>query len=182
LDNHFGGCQFLLDTDVFFYYSLLAVIDALFFQHVSRGITTGSSIVKIAQGDASSCLNRLFLIIRKVLIFPLRKGVKTMRISVLLVTLLIAVAFIAASAFAVPPGKTVEFPDGDAGKVIFDGKTHSEKGLKCNDCHTKIFPMKKGGTFTMAEMNEGKACGACHNGEKAFSTKDEADCGKCHKK
>ncbi len=104
-----------------------------------------------------------------------------MKIIIALLTVAIAVVFVG-SAMAVPPGKTVEFPDGAMGKVIFDGKVHAEKGLKCNDCHTKIFPMKKTPGFKMAEMKEGKACGACHNGTKAFTTTDAANCTKCHKK
>jgi len=102
------------------------------------------------------------------------------KIAVLFVALIMAVAFVG-MAFAVPSGKTVEFKDGAMGKVVFEGKVHADKGFKCNDCHTKIFPMKKT-TLTMAEMNAGKECGTCHNGEKAFSTKDAANCGKCHKK
>jgi len=35
--------------------------------------------------------------------------------------------------------------------------------------------------MTMAAMNEGKFCGACHDGKKAFSVKAPADCAKCHK-
>jgi c(7)-type cytochrome triheme protein len=31
-------------------------------------------------------------------------------------------------------------------------------------------------------MNEGKFCGTCHDGKKAFSVKAPADCVKCHKK
>jgi c(7)-type cytochrome triheme protein len=100
---------------------------------------------------------------------------------VLFVALLVIVAFVG-SAFAVPAGKTVEYAGGGAGKVVFDGKAHADKGLKCNDCHTKIFPMKKGGTFTMADMNAGKNCGECHNGTKGFKSSDAANCGKCHKK
>ena len=104
-----------------------------------------------------------------------------MKALTILLTLVVAVMFIG-SAMAVPPGKTVEF-DSPAGKVIFDGKAHGDKGLKCNDCHTKIFPMKKGGIkITMEEMNAGKNCGECHNGTKAFASKDPANCGKCHKK
>jgi hypothetical protein len=34
----------------------------------------------------------------------------------------------------------------------------------------------------MAAMNEGKFCGTCHDGTKAFSVKAPADCVKCHKK
>jgi c(7)-type cytochrome triheme protein len=86
------------------------------------------------------------------------------------------------SASAVPPGKTVEFAS-PRGKVIFDGKVHADKGLKCADCHSKpkLFEMKKGGDkMTMAAMHEGKFCGTCHDGKKAFGTKAPADCMKCH--
>jgi len=87
------------------------------------------------------------------------------------------------SAFAVPAGKTVDFAGGAAGKVVFDGKIHADKGLKCADCHPANFKMKKGGdVIKMADMNAGKNCGACHNGTKAFATKDAANCAKCHKK
>ncbi len=102
-----------------------------------------------------------------------------MKKTVIFVVLLVVVAF-AGSALAVPAGKTVEYAGGGAGKVVFDGKTHA--GSKCNDCHTKIFPMKKGGVYTMADMNAGKNCGECHNGTKAFKTSDAAECAKCHKK
>ncbi|HEY5292754.1 MAG TPA: cytochrome c3 family protein [Burkholderiales bacterium] len=82
------------------------------------------------------------------------------------------------------PGK-LEFAGGPMGKVTFDGKVHADKGLKCADCHTKpkLFEMKKGkDKLTMADMNAGKFCGACHDGTKAFSVKAPADCAKCHKK
>jgi c(7)-type cytochrome triheme protein len=90
----------------------------------------------------------------------------------------------AASVFAVPAGKTVEFAGKDVGKVVFDGKVHADKGAKCADCHQSgLFKMKKGGdVLTMKDMNEGKFCGSCHNGTKAFTVKDPANCAKCHKK
>jgi len=94
-----------------------------------------------------------------------------------------ALALSFGSVMAVPPGKTVEFTS-SRGKVTFDGKVHADKGLKCADCHTKpkLFEMKKGGgKVTMAAMNEGKSCGACHDGKKAFSVKAAADCVQCHK-
>jgi c(7)-type cytochrome triheme protein len=100
---------------------------------------------------------------------------------------LVVVATLALSmtvAFAVPKGKTVEFDVKDAGKVVFSGTAHADKGLKCADCHQSgLFKMKKGAdTMTMKDMEAGKFCGHCHNGTKAFSVKDKADCGKCHKK
>ena len=99
--------------------------------------------------------------------------------SVAVVTFVLSV-----SAFAVPAGKTVEFEAKGAAKVVFDGKVHADKGLKCADCHQSgLFKMKKGADMmTMKEMVEGKYCGACHNGTKAFGMKDAADCAKCHKK
>lgn len=89
---------------------------------------------------------------------------------------------IAGVAFAVAPGKTVEWAGGGAGKVVFDGKIHADKGLKCADCHPKIFKMKKEASMKMADLNAGKFCGECHNGKKAFKTNDPASCNKCHKK
>lgn len=102
------------------------------------------------------------------------------------VMLVVAVSFVlAVSAFAVPAGKTVEFDGKGGGEVVFDGKIHADKGLKCADCHSnpKLFQMKKGANvLTMKDMEAGKNCGACHNGTKAFSVKDAANCAKCHKK
>lgn len=106
-----------------------------------------------------------------------------MRLTILVLTLVVATAF-AGSAMAVPPGKTVEWEaKGGPGKVIFEGNVHADKGFRCNDCHTKIFQMKKGtAIITMTELNAGKFCGVCHNGTKAFATKNAANCAKCHKK
>jgi c(7)-type cytochrome triheme protein len=104
----------------------------------------------------------------------------------LLVLALVVVVTLAmaASAFAVAPGKTVEFDGKGAGKVVFDGKIHADKGAKCADCHQSgLFKMKKGAdVLTMKDMEAGKNCGACHNGTKAFNVKDKATCAKCHKK
>ncbi len=98
------------------------------------------------------------------------------------VAMLVIIAF-AGSALAVPAGKTVDYEGGGAGKVVFDGKSHADKGAKCNDCHPALFQMKTGAQkITMADINAGKSCGACHNGTKAFKADDAANCAKCHKK
>lgn len=87
--------------------------------------------------------------------------------------------FLVGAALAVGPGKTVEFPGGKEGKVIFDGTQHANAKLACKDCHPAVFPMKKAVKITKADHVPGKYCGACHNGTKAF---DQKECGKCHKK
>ena len=103
----------------------------------------------------------------------------------IIVALVLAVTLaMAISVSAVPAGKTVEFDGKGAGKVVFDGKKHADKGLKCADCHASgLFKMKKGGdVLTMKDMEAGKNCGACHNGTKAFGVKEKDTCAKCHKK
>jgi c(7)-type cytochrome triheme protein len=109
-----------------------------------------------------------------------------MKIKVLSVVIILALAFVC-NVMATPPGKNIEYEGGWAGKVLYDGTIHGpEKGMKCPDCHPALFPMKKSpaGTFKKTDMIEGKNCGACHNGEKAFATftPDFSTCAKCHKK
>jgi len=102
--------------------------------------------------------------------------------SMLAVLAALTFAAFSLSATAVPAGKTVEW-DSPMGKVVFDGKVHASKGLKCNACHTKIFKMKKGADkINMHEINEGEFCGACHNGKKAFKANDPKNCKTCHQK
>jgi c(7)-type cytochrome triheme protein len=52
--------------------------------------------------------------------------------------------------------------------------------FQCKDCHTKLYPYGGGKRMTMADMAQGKSCGACHDGKTAFAT--TASCAKCHKK
>ena len=72
------------------------------------------------------------------------------------------------------------------GAVPFSHKFHvTEKKLQCPDCHTKVFQMKKmaaAAQLKMAKLNEGEFCGKCHDGTKAFATKDAKDCARCHVK
>lgn len=67
-----------------------------------------------------------------------------------------------------------------AGDATFSHEFHLQ-AYKCADCHTKIFPYRVGSTkATMADMENGKACGTCHGkGKDAFGVDD---CIKCHTK
>jgi c(7)-type cytochrome triheme protein len=105
-----------------------------------------------------------------------------MRYSRLFVVSLFVVVLLPVSAGAVGPGKTLTWPGGGKGQVLFKGGEHAKKGLGCKDCHPGLFKMKKGSTtITMAALNEGKYCGACHNGTTAFNTADPTKCHECHK-
>jgi c(7)-type cytochrome triheme protein len=65
--------------------------------------------------------------------------------------------------------------------AVFSHKFHLEMDYNCKDCHTKIFPYKVGvKQFTMAEMEQGKACGACHQG-KDHGASVIGNCNRCHK-
>ena len=70
------------------------------------------------------------------------------------------------------------------GATPFSHKSHvTEKKLACPDCHTKIFQMKKmaaAAQMKMKALNEGEFCGKCHDGKKAFATKEAKDCSRCH--
>jgi c(7)-type cytochrome triheme protein len=85
----------------------------------------------------------------------------------------------------------LKYKGGDSGEVTFDGKAHNTKlgPGKCMECHkgNTPFGMKKPGAegsakITKADHVDGKFCGVCHDGTKAFAWKEGSDCAKCHKK
>jgi c(7)-type cytochrome triheme protein len=90
---------------------------------------------------------------------------------------------IPAVALAVPPGVVLSWPGGTAGTVVFDGTVHADKGFTCDVCHVAgQFHTRKGADpMTMDAMKKEQYCGSCHNGKKAFSTKDTNSCKRCHK-
>lgn len=74
------------------------------------------------------------------------------------------------------PKTAITFGKG-AATVNFAHDTHAMMS-SCNDCHVKLFPMKKGSSkLTFDSHNAGKFCFSCHNGKKAFSW---SSCSSCH--
>ncbi|MCK7485639.1 MAG: cytochrome c3 family protein [Bacillus subtilis] len=57
------------------------------------------------------------------------------------------------------------------------GHTFHTAAFGCDQCHPKLFAMKKSGKLKMEPMYGGKSCGACHNGQMAFAS---TECAKCH--
>jgi c(7)-type cytochrome triheme protein len=52
--------------------------------------------------------------------------------------------------------------------------------FKCYVCHDSIFQMKAGANpITMENIQQGKFCGACHNGKIAFPAGFDT-CDRCH--
>ena len=84
------------------------------------------------------------------------------------------------SAWAVIGGGEITFHPSGAAAVTFSHEFHvMQKMLKCSQCHNAIFvPGVSAFTTSMAEMNKGRSCGACHNGTRAFDVK--TNCQRCH--
>ncbi len=67
----------------------------------------------------------------------------------------------------IPPDFPVEKAESSPGQVTFSHAKHRAKVDKCTTCHMKDFKMKRGasGQITLAAKQEGKFCGACHDGK-----------------
>ena len=112
-----------------------------------------------------------------------------MRASLVLVTLVAASLLAAAPASAqvkAPPDFTLPKTENSPGPVTFSHARHLAKVGKCTPCHMRDIKMKRGGTgaFTMDAMQQGKTCGACHDGKTTVGgapvfSLDECD--RCHR-
>jgi c(7)-type cytochrome triheme protein len=72
------------------------------------------------------------------------------------------------------------------GRVVFSHANHFDADVKtCSVCHASHFSMHgKGkplsGEVSYERIHEGDLCAFCHNGNDAFSTTDDNECGNCH--
>jgi c(7)-type cytochrome triheme protein len=62
------------------------------------------------------------------------------------------------------------------GPVTFSHELHT-KEEPCAACHPGLFKRGRNRPASMAQMEKGKSCGACHNGREQFAL---ADCSRCH--
>lgn len=68
--------------------------------------------------------------------------------------------------------------DDDEAPALFSHWEHDQ--YKCFVCHESIFPQEKLG-FTHGDMDQGRYCGACHDGKTAWDIDDEdVECETCH--
>lgn len=95
----------------------------------------------------------------------------------------LAAAFLLATspALAVVGGGDITMKN-KGGDVAFSHEAHvNGVGLECRACHAGLYTSSRQHKMvSMKEMQKGKSCGACHNGKKAFSVKE--NCSNCHKK
>lgn len=72
--------------------------------------------------------------------------------------------------------RDVTFKVFPTGNIIFPHTPHIKK-IQCDVCHPRLFKPGRNRPVSMAEMEKGKSCGACHKGKKAFALED---CSRCH--
>jgi c(7)-type cytochrome triheme protein len=67
----------------------------------------------------------------------------------------------------IPGDFAYESAEGSPGPVKFGHRTHLAKVEKCTTCHFRTFKMRRGGSgpITLVAKQEGKLCGACHDGQ-----------------
>jgi c(7)-type cytochrome triheme protein len=100
-----------------------------------------------------------------------------------IVLLAVAIALsVPGSVYAKIGGGDIVFKLSGAANVTYSHDFHvGTKGLKCNNCHYKIFTTVEGHKkHSMEDMQKGESCGACHDGKTAFGIK--GNCDKCHAK
>jgi c(7)-type cytochrome triheme protein len=85
-----------------------------------------------------------------------------------------------------PPDFQVPRSETSPGEVTFSHAAHRTKVDKCSTCHMRDLKMKRGGSgpITLAAKQEGRFCGACHDGKTTIGGTvvfpiDECD--RCHK-
>jgi c(7)-type cytochrome triheme protein len=86
---------------------------------------------------------------------------------------------------AAPPDFTIPKAESSPGEVVFSHVAHLPRVGKCSLCHMRDLKMKRGASgITLTGKQEGKFCGACHDGKpgpdgRAVFPIDECD--RCHK-
>lgn len=75
--------------------------------------------------------------------------------------------------------KDVAYQIKGLGVAVFSHARHIAKsGGGCKGCHNGTIKTRETGV-TMAQMEKGKKCGACHNGKRSFAV--TANCDRCHR-
>jgi c(7)-type cytochrome triheme protein len=86
--------------------------------------------------------------------------------------------------FAMPPDITLPTSEASPGVVTFRHSSHLDaRQAHCTECHIQKFRILKTKvpdltTTGASDLHSAQFCGACHDGEKSFSVKE--DCQLCH--
>ncbi len=95
--------------------------------------------------------------------------------------LLLLGGYAAADQLRLPADYTFPPLAASPGPVVYSHEFHAAFADKCTVCHVQLFPiLHPTPHVSHSEMNAGRSCGACHNGQMAFGTADPASCERCH--
>jgi len=97
------------------------------------------------------------------------------------VAIILVIGFVAAIAIASGTPAIIKMkrpPDATMPPSLLTHWKH-QRSYKCYACHPGTFSQWKKAVFDHVDMEEGKYCGACHNGKVAFRP-DNEDCEVCH--
>ncbi len=104
--------------------------------------------------------------------------------AVVLTAMLLAVTPATAQAPA-PPDFQLPKAETSPGEVTFSHTRHLARVGKCSLCHMRDLKMRRGASgITLAAKQEGKFCGACHDGTTRVggaATFAIDECERCHK-
>jgi c(7)-type cytochrome triheme protein len=102
-----------------------------------------------------------------------------------LVGVLIAVAPATAQSPVPPPDFQIPKAETSPGTVTFSHARHMAAVGKCSLCHMRDLKMKRGASgITLAGKQEGKFCGACHDGKPGPGGRPVFaidECDRCHR-
>jgi c(7)-type cytochrome triheme protein len=96
---------------------------------------------------------------------------------------LVLVVGTAGIALAKLGGGDIVFSVSGAASVLFSHDAHvGAHKIGCTECHYAVYQRSHAShqVATMADMQKGRSCGACHNGDRAFSVAAPQQCGRCH--
>lgn len=105
-----------------------------------------------------------------------------MRQCLLAIICLLVTGLLSSVVTAAPPERGILYTK-PVESVMFRHDDHTQKNLRCIDCHSGLFEMEallvqNNKDFNMESLYKGKYCGACHDGKKAFAA--DTQCARCH--
>ncbi len=86
-----------------------------------------------------------------------------------------------ATAAKLPAPHTYPPSENSPGPVTFRHQSHMRGDATCASCHPKRFRMAATAPRPGGGMHERDACGACHDGKRAFAAEDPETCTRCHR-
>ncbi len=95
---------------------------------------------------------------------------------------IILVITLSGAAWSALGGGDILFSVTGAANVLFSHDQHANATkIGCTECHYALFTTRANHRkATMTDMQQGRSCGACHNGKRAFTVSDVKLCGRCH--